>query len=88
MHLDTLLCTDNSATTSFADQIPELHSSLENAFFKLDLNPKDGSIHTLAYKKDDVRLHLSQKFMGYDGKIQTNSGLYVFNPHQPAVDYS
>jgi hypothetical protein len=67
--------------------IPSTHTFLENSFIHLSLNPSDGSLTTLTLKKQDVRLHLSQKFMAYDGKIQTNSGLYVFNPHHPAVDY-
>ena len=85
--MNTSPCIEHSTTSSFADSLPEVHSTLENAYFKLDLNPKDGSILIITQKKEDVKVHLSQKFMAYDGKIQTNSGLYVFNPHHPAVDY-
>jgi len=61
-----------------------INAKLENSFLQLILDPKDGSLKTLINKKEDVKVELRQLFMAYDGKLQSSSGLYVFNPHHEA----
>ena len=75
---------DHSRTYTYTEELPNIHSKLENSHLKLILDPKDGSLKTLINKKEDVKVELRQRFMAYDGKLQSSSGLYVFNPHHEA----
>ena len=87
MSLDFTDCNDESRMQEFTDEIPSDYAFLENNDIRIDLNPKDGSIGTITQKHEDIKVELRQRFLAYDGKVQTNSGLYIFNPQHDAQDF-
>jgi len=84
---DVFECVDHSRTFSYTDQIPSVHAKLENPYLQLHVDAKDGSLKMILNKKEDVRVNLRQRFLAYDGKLQSSSGLYVFNPHHEAQEF-
>lgn len=69
------------------EQLPETQRYLENHDLRINLDSKDGSIVSIFQKRENVKVDMRQRFMTYDGKIQTNSGLYIFNPQHEAQDF-
>lgn len=84
MSLDYTDCNDESRLFEFTEELPNDHSFLENNDIRIELNLKDGTISTIIQKHEDIRVELKQRFLAYDGKIQTSSGLYIFNPQHDA----
>ena len=57
---------------------------MEAYFFCVFATSKDAK--NFINKKEDIIIEIEQKFMAYDGKLKSSSGLYIFNPHHEASE--